>query len=183
LNWSRAGLLQLAAALGSDVPFFLANPAALCRGRGEQIEEVSNLRRRPIVIIRPLVGLSTPAVYKRCRPNPSPEKTAQDCVDEWNRVGDKGLQQRMVNRLEEPARELSPWIETASAGLKLSGLAAQQMSGSGSSVLGIARTMRHARRAAARLRCMGIGSAAATTCPGWSGTSVAGEEGRNKTNL
>src|SRR5690606_22059398 len=41
LKLDRADLIALAAQLGSDVGFFLAEtPAAVCRGRGEQIEAV-----------------------------------------------------------------------------------------------------------------------------------------------
>lgn len=41
LGLSRPELVQLAARLGSDVPFFIANDAAaLCTGRGEQIERL-----------------------------------------------------------------------------------------------------------------------------------------------
>ncbi|MCA9270655.1 MAG: hypothetical protein KDA41_19370, partial [Planctomycetales bacterium] len=63
LGWSNDALAELAAELGSDIPFFVAArrcgapAAAICRGRGEQIETC----RLPIdwhfVIARPREGL------------------------------------------------------------------------------------------------------------------------------
>ena len=38
LGWPDERLAETAATLGSDVPFFFARRAALCRGRGEKIE-------------------------------------------------------------------------------------------------------------------------------------------------
>ena len=40
LDWPRERLAELAAELGSDVPFFLTRGAAVCRGRGERIESL-----------------------------------------------------------------------------------------------------------------------------------------------
>src|SRR5271156_1731329 len=66
LNWPREKLAPLAAELGSDVPFFLGQGPAICRGRGEIIEPVAGLGPLWFVVVRPPVGLSTPAVYKAC---------------------------------------------------------------------------------------------------------------------
>src|SRR6478609_3304454 len=40
LNWADDRLSALAAELGSDIPFFLSRGAAICRGRGEQVERL-----------------------------------------------------------------------------------------------------------------------------------------------
>src|SRR5690606_34894116 len=45
LNWTRQELAEIAARLGSDIPFFLGDEnqhlsGAVCRGRGERIEPV-----------------------------------------------------------------------------------------------------------------------------------------------
>ena len=67
------GLAEVAAELGSDVPFFVG-PAtrgactAVCRGRGEWVESVPGLPRLFFVVVRPPEGLSTAAVYRKCRP-------------------------------------------------------------------------------------------------------------------
>src|SRR6185437_10842883 len=72
LNWPREQLIPLAAELGSDVPFFLGPGAAICRGRGEIMESVAGLGPMWFVVVRPPVGLSTPAVYRACHPAAEP---------------------------------------------------------------------------------------------------------------
>jgi 4-diphosphocytidyl-2-C-methyl-D-erythritol kinase len=60
------GLLhELAAQTGSDVPFFLARSAALCRGRGEIVEPVPFPHALPLLLIKPGFGVPTPWAYSR----------------------------------------------------------------------------------------------------------------------
>jgi len=56
-------LHALAAAIGSDVPFFLQDQPALATGRGEQIQALEPfpaLRSRAFLLIHPGFGISTP---------------------------------------------------------------------------------------------------------------------------
>ncbi len=164
LHWGSQRLAAIAAQLGSDVPFFLGKMAAICRGRGELVEEVPQLRSRPVVIVRPPTGLSTPLVYRNCQPNSRPKKSAEACVAAWNGP-DSGVREGMVNRLGGAAASVMPIVSQVAEKLLHCDLLASQMSGSGSSFVGVARSWRQARRIAGRLRCMGIGSAEAAACP------------------
>ncbi|WP_246210311.1 hypothetical protein [Nocardioides piscis] len=56
-------LLELAAELGSDVPFSLVGGTARGRGRGEVVEPVEDLATWWWVAVPAAVGLSTPEVY------------------------------------------------------------------------------------------------------------------------
>lgn len=60
---SPAQLATLAAALGSDVPFFLTPGAARCTGRGEIIEPVPGPPALPVLLLKPAFGVATPAAY------------------------------------------------------------------------------------------------------------------------
>ena len=153
LNWSIAQLAEIATKVGSDVPFFLYDGAAVCRGRGEQIELVDGIGELHLVVVKPPVGLSTPAVYRACRPG-EPAASVNPVIQslrkgEWNRIGP-----RLHNRLLEPASKLSDWIDRTMARLAREDFPAVGMSGSGSSCIGICRSALQARRIASRLRQM-----------------------------
>lgn len=57
-------LALLAASLGSDVPFFLHDGPAVCRGRGEILEEAPAIPERRILLIKPPFPVPTGWAYK-----------------------------------------------------------------------------------------------------------------------
>ena len=62
-----AKLNELAASLGSDVPFFLQDKPALATGRGEKIQPLEffpALRGKAFLLIHPGFGISTPWAYQ-----------------------------------------------------------------------------------------------------------------------
>ena len=156
LNWPRSRLAEVAASLGSDVAFFLTCGAAVCRGRGEQIE-VIRAPRLALVIVRPPVGLSTPAVYKHCRPQPGQHAAAEMQVA-FARGDLSAAARSMHNGLQGPAERLSPWIGRLQQVFATTGAVGHQMSGSGSSYFGLFWQMGQARRIARRLRGMNFGA-------------------------
>ncbi len=169
LGCTREQLAEIAADIGSDVPFFLTRRAsgsgmAICRGRGERIEPLVGMPQMHFVITRPPVGLSTPNVYQRCKV-PSKPAAVEPLVAQLRR-GDDRAGQLLVNRLQPPAEELSPWISRLSALFSRLDCVGHQMSGSGSSYFGICRSARQARCLASRIRAAGLGlTFQATTAP------------------
>ncbi|MEO8493733.1 MAG: 4-(cytidine 5'-diphospho)-2-C-methyl-D-erythritol kinase [Planctomycetota bacterium] len=160
LGWTREQLAEVAAEIGSDVPFFLTQRAAgsgmaICRGRGELIEPLTGMPPMHFVLTRPPVGLSTPQVYRRCRV-PSNPSSVEPLVARL-RCGDRAAGTMLVNRLQPAAEELSPWIGRLSALFSQLGCVGHQMSGSGSSYFGICRSARQARCLASRIRAAGFG--------------------------
>lgn len=59
-------LLAMSTTLGSDATFFLSEGTAYCTGRGEVVTPLPPLKdeKRSLYIVKPDVGLSTPAVFK-----------------------------------------------------------------------------------------------------------------------
>ena len=72
-------LEHMAAALGSDVPFFIRGGTALARGRGERLTPMPRLRDGWFVIVKPPEGFSTPAMYRRLDDLP-PEPPRPDAM-------------------------------------------------------------------------------------------------------
>ena len=140
-------LWELAAEIGSDVPFFFQGGTCRCTGRGEIIESVSVPAAMAVVIAKPAAGLSTAAVYKKCSV-PSQQQSSlallQSLQDgDWSRVG-----QSLFNRLEEFAMTMTPEIGKLKDTFDRLNCIGHQMSGSGSSYFGIFRNAADARRAA-----------------------------------
>ena len=150
----------MAARIGSDVPFFLAprtrgSAMAVCRGRGEQIEPLASMPKLHFVLTRPPEGLSTPRVYQRCQ-IPSRPVSVEPLIAALRR-GDPLAGRLLMNRLQRPAAELSPWIRRLSALFAQMDCIGHQMSGSGSSYFGVCRSARQARCLASRIRAAGYG--------------------------
>jgi len=62
LQWSRAQLLELAAEIGADVPFFVAGENAFVEGVGERLTPLA-VPRQWFAIAKPADGLVTRAVF------------------------------------------------------------------------------------------------------------------------
>ncbi|HEX4130055.1 MAG TPA: 4-(cytidine 5'-diphospho)-2-C-methyl-D-erythritol kinase [Pirellulales bacterium] len=154
LGWSRERLAELAAELGSDVPFFLGRGAAICRGRGERIEPIAGLMGLHFVVVKPPAGLSTAAVYAHCRGTGTVGGAAA-LADALAHGPVNRIAHLLQNRLQPAARELSPWIARLENEFSRVDCVAHQMSGSGTSYFGLCRNARHARRIARVLRSRG----------------------------
>ncbi len=137
-------LAAMAAALGSDVAFFLNPVVSRCTGRGEITTPVPELAAwsRPIVLIKPQFGVSTPTAYKglqgahRLRGIPY------------------GVQKldgiRFVNDLEKPVFAKFPVLGMMKSWLlRRPGVRVAMMSGSGSTLFALTDTLEQARAVAA----------------------------------
>lgn len=149
LNASQDELAELAAGLGSDVPFFLHGGTALARGRGEQL---SPLPTPPLwfVLLRPDVHVATPWAYRQWTAaacgGPSVEEFAAALA-----TGDPCVVASLLrNDLEPGVAAGVPEIAAAKGWLEGQDLLGVRMTGSGSVVFGIARDEKQARVVAAR---------------------------------
>lgn len=138
-------LHELAASLGSDIPFFLQDRPALAVGRGEVIQPVDffpALRETHIVLIHPGFGISTPWAYQQLARFPQAQRgqpgRAQKLADRL-RAGDMAAAGReLYNSLEAPALSKYPLLELFQHNLRAHGAWAALMSGSGSTTFALA---------------------------------------------
>jgi 4-diphosphocytidyl-2-C-methyl-D-erythritol kinase len=157
LGWSRPQLHRLAAELGSDVPFFLSGRPAICRGRGERVDEVAGIGPLNLVLVRPPAGLATAAVYGACRPAACPNRLTP-LLEALGRGDLRASGRLLFNRLQPAAESLSPWIARLRREFEGMDCLGHGMSGSGTSYYGLCRHARHARRIARRFAANGVGS-------------------------
>ena len=157
-------LYSLAAELGSDVPFLLHGATALCRGRGERIEPLPDMRLC-YLIIKPKEGISTRQLFSALTP-PYDKGTSERAADAI-RAGDiNALAAAVSNGLSRAAERELGCIADIKRRLRAAGALAAEMSGSGSACFGIFETLAQAQRAAETFcdmafchACAGIGNA------------------------
>lgn len=165
LTLSKPRLEALAAEIGSDVAFFLHAPAAVCRGRGEQVEPLSPALPLHFVVLCPPLGVATADVYRRLTPPKAPRSIA-----ETRRALESGdtqdLGRSFFNRLQPVAEAIEPRLEAARRALESLGssLDGHLMSGSGSAYFGLCRDQDAAGHAARQLDSLGLGRVRAVTC-------------------
>ncbi|MGI9114184.1 MAG: 4-(cytidine 5'-diphospho)-2-C-methyl-D-erythritol kinase [Chthoniobacterales bacterium] len=136
-------LLEMAAKLGSDVPFFIQETTAICRGRGEIVRPVELSTRFNLLLLKPEFPVATAWAY-------SLSGGVRSVADvPYQRVGRRAL----VNHLERPVfgkfvflARLKMWL------LAQPEVAAALLSGSGSTVFAVLRDAAVADGLAARAR-------------------------------
>ena len=135
LQLDEKALLQYAAKLGSDGPFFIINKPCYAGGRGELLEPVPiSLKGYHIVLINPGIHISTAWAFAQLTPA-LPEKDLRKIIeapiDTWR--------SDLKNDFEGPVFQAHPEIGNIKEILYQRGALYAAMSGSGSTVFGIFR--------------------------------------------
>ncbi len=143
-----AKLDALAAALGSDIPFFLYGRPGLAVGRGEQVETLENfaaLRGKAFFLIHPGFGIATPWAYQNLARFPAALNghpgRAQKLVSLLQTSDLKMAAAEFYNSLEAPALDKFPVLALYQEFLREHGALAALMSGSGSTTFAIAENL------------------------------------------
>ena len=140
IQWKTERLAELAAEIGSDVPFFLYGGAAICRGRGEQVQRLCPLASQHAVIVKPPVELSTADVYRALdQMTRDPRMARIEPLAALATRGARELGRQMRNALQRAASSLSPWIDRLRRTFDELDFVGHQLSGSGSAYFGICR--------------------------------------------
>lgn len=133
LQLNTEQLMDYAAQLGSDCPFFILNTPSLGGGRGEQLKEVAlDLSKYAFVIVHPGIHISTSEAFAHCQPHEGGKcvgTITQQPIDTW--AGD------LVNDFEAPLFGQYPALKTIKEALYRQGAVYASLTGSGSSLFGI----------------------------------------------
>ena len=131
----RSKLQELAARLGSDVPFFLNGPLALCKGKGEKITELHKKIDFLALLILPDVNISTKKVYENYRHDPDLYRSLSGCVKSHILENRIDLVLNMcANMLEKSCFELAESLALLKSRLESLGPGRWRLSGSGSAM-------------------------------------------------
>ncbi len=145
LELSPAQLQELAAELGSDVPFLVGNSAAWCTGRGERVTPFRLQRPLDLVLACPPTELATAEVYRRTV-LPTTPRSADVFREALVDGSAEAIAAALHNRLQPAAEELCPDVVRLRELFDRLGLPGHGMSGSGSSYFALCRSREEAQR-------------------------------------
>jgi 4-diphosphocytidyl-2-C-methyl-D-erythritol kinase len=145
-----AALVAVAAAIGSDVPFFLGPPSAMALGRGERVLAGPTLPPVGVVLAFPGRPLATRDVYEAYRPAVADVAPLVTAIP--RSIGSLvELADLVANDLAPVAEQLEPACRALRLELVARGAAAACVTGSGSAVFGLFPDAAAATAAAAEL--------------------------------
>lgn len=146
-------LADMAAQIGSDVPFFLvATGCALIEGRGERVTPLPPLPPQWVVLVTPPVGISAGAVYRVFPPAAWQDGTRTAA---WLAAAGHGQVPAPFNDLEAVAVQVAPACIVAREALLAAGAPYALMSGSGSTFFCLFQQEEAAQAVYSRLRTAG----------------------------
>lgn len=154
LGLARHELIELGKAVGSDVPFFFGEPAALISGRGEIVSPVRLNKTYTLALVKPQVNVSSAWAYAQA--DTSPKKLTKKGNNDDNiklfchalETGDfASLSSAHGNDLEPVVAREYPVIEKIKHDLTEKGSVFSAMSGSGSTVFGVFESYEKAHKA------------------------------------
>jgi len=142
-------LIEIAASLGADVPYFLFGGRALGIGRGDEIYPLPDIAKRALLIVSPRdIHVPTPDAYRWLKA-PALTKSASTpklwgfCALCWS-AQESGLS----NDFERPVFRRHPHLAKIKRELLRQGATEASLAGSGSAVFGVFPSPALARRAA-----------------------------------
>jgi 4-diphosphocytidyl-2-C-methyl-D-erythritol kinase len=150
---AMARLMEIAALLGADVPFFLLGGRALGINKGDEIYPLPDTPKLHVLVVSPKeIHVPTPDAYRwlkakalRLTKSAVNHKLWEFCALCWSAQG-SGLS----NDFEGPVFRWHPRLDRIKWGLLQRGAAEASLAGSGSAVFGIFPSPAMARRAAVR---------------------------------
>jgi 4-diphosphocytidyl-2-C-methyl-D-erythritol kinase len=147
-------LHEIARGIGSDVPFFLSGcETAMGTGRGDRIQALPDFPRdHAFVLVPQAVGLSTPEVYARSRPNDVFPAVHGELIRRVHTArSPAGVAEMVVNELQPAVLELRPELQHVMDEVRSAGALAAAVTGSGPTVFGVFPDRAAAEQAAAKI--------------------------------
>ncbi len=150
---SRGELQDLAARLGSDVPFFLSGGTVMASGRGEIVELLPDVAPSWLVLLVPSHSLAakTAELYRRMTPDCWSSGERTDRLAAGIRRGEPIQEELLTNSFEMVAGQLFPSLADHRKALLEAGATSVHLSGAGPAVFALFQTEPAAALVAERL--------------------------------
>ena len=138
LQLAQPDLLEFAAALGSDCPFFIYNVPCIGRGRGEQLQPISLTSLHGLfgILVLPPIHISSGWAFQQIKPQ-QPAESLQNVlgkpIHHWR--------QELINDFEKAVFPVHPQLKEIKDQLYSAGALYASMSGSGSAMYGVFDTL------------------------------------------
>jgi 4-diphosphocytidyl-2-C-methyl-D-erythritol kinase len=152
----RADYLAAARLLGSDVPFFLVETAALVEGTGERVTALGPVPSWQAVVVKPPVHVSTAWAYGQIDAAPAKSRPRNQSVslklgEALQRAEFERVKALLQNDFHDVLAPVTPEIQRALDALRAAGAIAPMLTGSGSCVFELLETQAQAERLAGAL--------------------------------
>jgi 4-diphosphocytidyl-2-C-methyl-D-erythritol kinase len=149
--------LAAARSLGSDVPFFLVETAALVEGTGERVTALGPVPPWHAVVIKPPVAVSTAWAYERLdasvrETRPRNRSVSVEMGEALQRVEFDRVQALLQNDFHAVLAPATPEIATALDALRAAGAARPLLTGSGSCVFALTQNAAQAEALGSSVR-------------------------------
>ncbi|GAC1567104.1 MAG: 4-(cytidine 5'-diphospho)-2-C-methyl-D-erythritol kinase [Ktedonobacteraceae bacterium] len=158
LPLSLSELQEMAATLGSDVPFFLTGGLALCMGRGERVTPLAALwpsSIRWLLLLKPAIGISTASVFRRLPASDYTDGSHSRALVGALQEGRLPQPEDFHNCLERSVLEQYSEVARAKADLLQAGADLVRLSGSGPTLYAPFSDLSRARQAGEQLQALG----------------------------
>ena len=154
LELPKSTLHDCAAALGSDVPFFLMGGTATARGRGENLTALPDAPACLLVVVKPEENVSTAWAYAQL--DAIPERASHRATGRWEQALRNEDRDRLLafqsNDFEQPVFTHFPRLAWLHDELMMAGASVAHLCGSGSALYGCVPDAATAQRVADRLQ-------------------------------
>ncbi len=153
---AQVDFMTAARSLGSDVPFFLVETAALIEGTGERVTALGAVPRWHALVIKPPVAVSTAAAYERIDATSRHSRPRSSSVSlQMAQALQRGEFERVVSLLQNDFHDVlvpqTPHIARAVDLLLTAGTSHALLTGSGSCVFALTQTKEQRDALAARI--------------------------------
>ncbi|GAX60636.1 4-diphosphocytidyl-2C-methyl-D-erythritol kinase [Candidatus Scalindua japonica] len=152
-------LIEFAAKLGSDIPFFIKGKTSLCSGRGEKVSPVEVRSKMDYIILFPHVHISTETIYKNLKIDLTKKRKDVSFFSnalKYSEVSDIG--KLLFNRLEEAIFTIYPDLLQVKESLEVFDFCGLSISGSGSAFFGLCNDRHQAEVIKSKVEFSGTGN-------------------------